>query len=197
MILAHAPLRADELRAALQDAFLGRTIEVCETTSSTNDDIFTRALAGAAEGLTIFAEEQTAARGQHGRRWQSPACLGLWFSILFPSQEETTLLPSWAAKTLADVLGRSFGLAASFKMPNDVLVGGKKIAGILAERRARPDAPHITILGLGLNVNQAETDFPPELRASATSLALAVGHPVDRTRVAVEVLQRLNASYRP
>src|SRR6266516_4091300 len=193
------PLNADQLRAHLHCAVIGQQIIVLEQTSSTNDAILQVATANAKEGLVLFAEHQTAGRVQRGNRWESAAGKGLWFSILLRPKIEindSAQLTIWAIETIADVIRTELSLEPAIKLPNDIQVHGRKVAGVLVEMRAQEKAPHLAIVGVGINVNQSMEDFPPELQSRAISLALALHRPVDRRQFAVAVLRYLDRTYR-
>jgi len=190
---------ADELRAQLRCAVIGQQIIALEQTSSTNDAILQVATANAEEGLVLFAEHQTAGRGQRGNRWESAAGKGLWFSILLRPKiqiNDSAQLTIWAIEAIADVIRTELSLEPAIKLPNDIQVHGRKVAGVLVEMRAQEKAPHLAIVGVGINVNQSMEDFPPELQSRAISLALALHRPVDRQKFAVAVLQNLDRTYR-
>ena len=189
---------ADELRAQLRCAVIGQQIIALEQTSSTNDAILQVATANAKEGLVLFAEHQTAGRGQRGNRWESAAGKGLWFSILLRPKiqiNDSAQLTIWAIEAIADVIRTELSLEPAIKLPNDIQVHGRKVAGVLVEMRAQEKAPHLAIVGVGINVNQSMEDFPPELQSRAISLALALHRPVDRQKFAVAVLQNLDRTY--
>ena len=193
------PLNADQLRAHLHCAVIGQQIIVLEQTSSTNDAILQVATANAKEGLVLFAEHQTAGRGQRGNRWESAAGKGLWFSILLRPKIEindSAQLTIWAIEAIADVIRTELSLEPAIKLPNDIQVHGRKVAGVLVEMRAQENAPHLAIVGIGINVNQSMEDFPPELQSRAISLALALHRPVERQKFAVAVLRNLDRTYR-
>ena len=190
---------ADELRAQLRCAVIGQQIIALEQTSSTNDAILQVATANAKEGLVLFAEHQTAGRGQRGNRWESAAGKGLWFSILLRPRiqiNDSAQLTIWAIEAIADVIRTELSLEPAIKLPNDIQVHGRKVAGVLVEMRAQEKAPHLAIVGVGINVNQSMEDFPPELQSRAISLALALHRPVDRQKFAVAVLRNLDRTYR-
>jgi BirA family biotin operon repressor/biotin-[acetyl-CoA-carboxylase] ligase len=150
------------------------------------------------EGLVVFAEHQTAGRGRHGKKWESTAHQGLWFSILLQPHLEvrdSARLTDWAARMIAVTIESSCFLKASIKPPNDVYLAGRKVAGVLVEMQAQPRAPHVAIVGIGLNVNQTASDFPEELRDRATSLAILLRGRLDRHRLALELLQNLDRTY--
>ncbi len=190
---------ADEMQAALGNAIIGREIIVLDQTGSTNDAILQIATPDSEEGLVLFAEHQMAGRGQRGNRWESAAAKGLWFSILLrPGIEinRSPLLTSWAAETISGTIENEFSLKTTIKLPNDVQIDGRKVAGVLVEMRAHKKAPHSTIVGMGINVNQALEDFPKELQSRAISLAIALGRQVDRQNFAIALLRNLDRSYR-
>jgi BirA family biotin operon repressor/biotin-[acetyl-CoA-carboxylase] ligase len=191
-------LDAAKLQSALTDCIIGREIVVLEETTSTNDSVFQLANATTPEGLVVFAEHQTAGRGQHGNRWESATHKGLWFSILLrPKIEvgESARLTAWTAETIASTIQKQFSLSANVKPPNDVYVDGRKVAGVLVEMRAQKNAPHLAIAGIGINVNHAPEDFSEEIRSRVTSLALAVNRPVDREEFAIALLRDLDRTY--
>lgn len=192
-------LSADKLRAHLDCAIIGRDIVVLDETTSTNDSVFERASPTTPEGLVVFAERQIAGRGQRSNSWESAAGKGLWFSILLRPKIDigkSSQLAEWAARTVAETISKEFALQATVKLPNDVVVAGKKIAGVLVEMRAQKSAPHIAIVGIGVNVNHGPEDFSEELRTRAISLAIALDREVDRHRFAAALLQNLDRSYR-
>jgi len=169
-----AMLDAVSLRRALGDCTIGREIIVLQETASTNDVVLQMTTPATAQGLVVFAEHQSAGRGQRGNRWESAPFQGLWFSILLrPGIDvgESARLTAWAAHTTAGAICAHLSLPATVKPPNDVHIEGKKVAGVLVEMRAQPNAPHLAIAGIGINVNHAPEDFPNELRDRATSLA--------------------------
>jgi BirA family transcriptional regulator, biotin operon repressor / biotin---[acetyl-CoA-carboxylase] ligase len=157
-----------------------------ETTDSTNTEAVKHAQAGAAEGLCVLARQQTAGRGRRGRTWVSERDAGLYFSIVLrPALERTalpliTLLAGIAVHdTLADL-----GIAADIKWVNDLLVGDKKIAGILSE--AVPTEPGLAVI-VGIGINLTSKNFPDEISETATSIEKVTG----RKRTADEVAQLL------
>src|SRR5436853_5597102 len=188
-------LVGSELQANLGSAGIGREIIVLEQTDSTNDAILKVATADSNEGLVLFAEHQTAGRGQRGNRWESAAGKGLWFSILLRPDiqiRDSGRLTIWAIEAVSGVIRTEFSLEPAIKLPNDIQLYGRKVAGVLVEMRAREKAPHEAIVGIGINVNQSVEDFPPELQNWAISLAIALHRPVDRGQFAIAVLRYLD-----
>jgi BirA family transcriptional regulator, biotin operon repressor / biotin---[acetyl-CoA-carboxylase] ligase len=192
-------LIAAELQANLSGAIIGRKIIVLEQTGSTNDAILRSATPTPKEGLVLFAEHQTAGRGQRGNRWESAAGKGLWLSILLRPRIDVTNSPRltvWAAEAVSEAIRHEFSLETTIKLPNDIQIDGRKVAGVLVEMRAQEKAPHLAIAGIGINVNQSLEDFPAALQGSAISLAMALGQQVDRQRFAVALLRNLDRAYR-
>jgi BirA family biotin operon repressor/biotin-[acetyl-CoA-carboxylase] ligase len=192
-------LVAEELQADLSSGVIGREIIVLEQTGSTNDAILQIANANSKEGLVVFAERQTAGRGQRGNRWESAAGKGLWFSILLRPKIDLASSPqltAWAAEAVSGAIQNEFSLTPTIKPPNDVQIDGRKIAGVLVEMRAQEKAAHLAIAGIGVNVNQSRKDFPKELQSRAISLAMVLGKQIDRQSFAVALLRKLDRTYR-
>jgi BirA family biotin operon repressor/biotin-[acetyl-CoA-carboxylase] ligase len=192
-------LLADDLLARLgKTKVVGRDIQVFEETASTNDVIEKLARDGVKEGAVVFAESQTKGRGRLGRKWLSPTRKGLWFSILLRPDlrpQETTQLTVASATALRRAIKSVTGLAAEIKWPNDLLLGGKKVVGILTEMSAEVDRVRHVILGIGVDVNQDAAEFPAELRQLATSLKIEAGAAISRAELAVEILRELDFDY--
>jgi BirA family transcriptional regulator, biotin operon repressor / biotin---[acetyl-CoA-carboxylase] ligase len=193
--LVEAPdrLTALEILPLLETHDLGRTLHTFETVDSTNVVAFRLAVEGAEHGELVVAEEQTQGRGRRGRTWSSPRYLNLYCSFVLrpelPPQRapELTLL---AAVAVAESL-RAAGVPADIKWPNDLLVGGRKVAGILTELSAEPDRVHFVVLGIGVNLNASRNDFPPELSEVATSALEVTGRPVARAAFTAGLARRL------
>lgn len=192
-------LHADDLLARMKgQVTIGRDIRVFEETTSTNDVVEKLARDEVKEGVVVFAESQTKGRGRLGRKWISPKGKGLWFSVLLrPELRPTavTQLTIAAASALRRAIHSVTGVNAQIKWPNDILIGGKKVAGILTELRAELDTVKYIILGMGVDVNQTAHEFPPELRSIATSLRVESGSAVSRSELAAMILQELDADY--
>ena len=192
-------LEAEAFRPALSECTIGREIVVLDETTSTNDALLQMATPNTRQGLVLFAEHQTAGRGQRNNRWESAAHKGLWFSILLRPMidiSKSARLTAWAAEVVAKTIRQELALAATIKLPNDVCVEGKKVAGVLVEMRAQEKTPHLAIAGIGINVNQALEDFSEELRPHAISLAMVLDRHVDREEFAVALLRNLDRTYR-
>jgi BirA family biotin operon repressor/biotin-[acetyl-CoA-carboxylase] ligase len=192
-------LHADDLLSRLgRTRVIGRDLRVFEETTSTNDVIEKLARDGVKEGVVVFAESQTRGRGRLGRKWLSPARRGLWFSILLRPRmrpQDTTQLTVASATALRRAIATLTGLKAEIKWPNDILVNGRKVAGILTELNAELDQVKYVILGIGVDVNLGPGEFPAELRKLATSLKAELGKPIARAELAVAILRELDADY--
>lgn len=105
------------------------------------------------------------------------------------------MLTSWAAHMVADTIHKLCSVETRVKPPNDIYVANRKVAGVLVEMKAQPGAPHFAIVGIGINVNQTDTDFPDSLRDCAISLQTATGRSQDRTALAIALLQNLDRTY--
>jgi len=158
------------------------------SSSSTQELARAAAARGAGEGWTVVTDVQREGRGRLGRSWVAPAETALLFStILQPPLDVLPLLPLLAALAVAGGIEGSTGAVPDLKWPNDVLLKGKKLAGILLERPAGPDV----VLGVGLNVNQSREDVPD----GATSLAIELGHELERESLLAAILNDLGNAY--
>lgn len=192
-------LVADDLISRLENPrVIGREIRVFRETRSTNEIMEKLAVDNLAEGIVVFAESQTAGRGRLGRRWISPPGKGLWFSILLRPPlrpQEMTRLTIASVTSIARALRNYLGLKPEIKWPNDLLLRGRKVAGILTELNTEPDRIKYAILGIGLNVNLEARDLPDDLHSFATSLLLELGRPLDRAELAVQLLREIDRDY--
>jgi BirA family biotin operon repressor/biotin-[acetyl-CoA-carboxylase] ligase len=175
-----------EILEGLATRTLGREIDYYEKVGSTNEAARERAANGAAEGLLVVAEEQTGGKGRLGRQWYSPRSRGIIFTLLLyppvnPSRvSQVTML---TAVALASAIRSETGVGAGIKWPNDLLVDGRKVCGILAELSAEVDRIGYLVVGIGINANQDFGDFPEDIRDKATSLKLETGATVSRVRL--------------
>jgi BirA family transcriptional regulator, biotin operon repressor / biotin---[acetyl-CoA-carboxylase] ligase len=188
--LDRPPLSAARLAAALCRGGLWRVIRVVETTSSTNADARAAAEGGAGEGLVIVAEQQTAGRGRLDRIWESPPRAGVLMSMLLRPEVpagQLPLLPLLTAVAVVEAVRSVAEISARVKWPNDVLVDGAKLGGILLERLSSGAA----IVGIGLNVTTRADELPVE---TATSVRLA-GGVADRESLVKEILRSFERRY--
>lgn len=193
-------LRAGELSGALSGCLVGRKLLCLETVDSTNTECKRRAMAGEAEGLVVVADEQTGGRGRLGRSFQSPKGQGLYLSALLRPRLEPGQVAdftAWAAVAVCDGIEAACGVRPRIKWTNDIILGGKKLVGILTELglESESNALEYLIPGIGVNVNQAPEDFSPEIRDMATSLAQELGRPVRRSDLAVQIILALDRMY--
>lgn len=145
-------------------------------------------------GMVLTAEQQTGGKGRLGRPWESPKGTGLWVSaIIKPNlpMEQTSLYSFAVAVSVAEAICQETGLVVQLKWPNDVLLNNKKICGILLELMPYTKTEYYVIAGIGINVNQQKLDFPPELQEKASSIAMVLGHEVNRAALLSAVLQKL------
>jgi BirA family biotin operon repressor/biotin-[acetyl-CoA-carboxylase] ligase len=191
------PVNALNQALLSKDSPWGIPVQVVDEIASSNDELLRQGEIGAPSGTLLFAESQTAGRGRFRRPWFSAPGLGLWFSLLLRMEINDASIPSlsaFAAVALVRAL-RSLGAAdAGIKEPNDVLIGGHKVAGILVETRVGSDP--FAVVGIGLNVNHTPEDFPEELRGRAASLTMITGSSLDRNTVAASLIGELGKADR-
>ena len=185
-----------EIRAKSKAKIFGKELNVLDSTDSTQIRLRELADRGAAEGAVLVALRQSAGKGRMGHPWSSPKG-GLWFSLLIrPScriseiYKLTLLFGVAVAKSLMP-----YGIEARLKWPNDVLVGGKKICGILLESSAEPDRIDYVIAGIGINANLSSGDLPAEFNCRSTSLRDLLGKPVDRAELLARILGQSERLY--
>jgi BirA family transcriptional regulator, biotin operon repressor / biotin---[acetyl-CoA-carboxylase] ligase len=185
------------IRPELGDNEIGQHLVHFFRTGSTNDDAFKLAARGAPHGTVVVAEEQTAGRGRFGRKWISEKSAGIYSSTLLRpplAPAAAPILTLAAGVAVHHAVAAVTGLAPDIRWPNDVLLKGKKVSGILTEMQAELDRMHAVVLGIGINVNQRE--MPPEIRAIATSLRLETGVVYSRAQVLVAMLKELERAYK-
>jgi BirA family biotin operon repressor/biotin-[acetyl-CoA-carboxylase] ligase len=178
---------------------LGRVLHCYDEVDSTSVRALQLADAGYPEGTLVIAERQTAGRGRLGRRWESPPGVGIWCSlILRPDLPRTAewQVTATAAVGTARAIRRETGCDARMKWPNDILIDGKKVCGILTDVRAVGGQITAAIVGIGVNVNQVIEDFPEELRRTAVSLRIALrGRLVNRVVFLQGMLREIEREY--
>lgn len=175
-------LLGEEIKSILDTEWIAHDILYFDSIDSTNNEIKRQAEAGAGEGLLVISERQTAGRGRRGRTWESPAGSGIWMSFLLKpeiSPEKAPMITIIAAMACAKVINSVTGLRAGIKWPNDIVVNGRKLTGILTEMSAEPECVNYVVVGIGINANM--TVFPEDICATATSLAIESGHKVSRS----------------
>jgi BirA family transcriptional regulator, biotin operon repressor / biotin---[acetyl-CoA-carboxylase] ligase len=191
-------LTPDAIQAHLTTRTFGRAARVVGAVPSTNDLAMAAGQAGAPEGLCILADRQTGGRGRRGRGWESPVGLGLYASILVRSSLPAPRIPliTLAAGLAAvDAIQHVTSAIPRLKWPNDVLLEGRKVAGILTETATVGSRMSHAVIGLGINVHQTLGDFPEALQESATSLGLATGARVERAELAASLFNAFERWY--
>ena len=189
-------LDATAIQSGLSTHFLGRNIVVLEETDSTNEEAKRQGAAGAPDGTLCLAERQTGGKGRLGRSWSSPPGAGVWMSLLLRPQlapQEATLLTLIAGLSVCRAIRRLTGCGAMIKWPNDIVIGRKKVCGILTELAADMEQIHYVVVGIGVNANLSE--FEGELKKKATSLLLETGEKIDRAALIRAVLEEFEACY--
>lgn len=175
------------IKKGLKTLVLGQSIYYYRQIDSTNQKAKELAIEGKPNGTLIIAEEQTKGRGRLGREWVSPFGMGIWMSILLRPDihpwdaPRITLLSAVAVARSIEGITK---LKAGIKWPNDIIVGQKKVCGILTEMNGELDQLHWIVIGIGINVNGEQKDFPEELQGTASSLKIELGKPVDRALLA-------------
>lgn len=179
---------------------VGREVVCLGTVDSTNNEIKRRAVDAVPDGLAVLAEEQTGGRGRRGRSFVSPAGKGLYLSVLLKPDctlEQVSALTAWTAVAVCDGVEALCGVRPGIKWPNDVILDGRKLCGILTELEleAETAALRYVVVGLGLNVSQTGADFGPEVAPVAVSLAQALGTAPRRADAAAAILDALDRMY--
>ena len=191
-------LNTEEIAAQLNTSVMGKYLICLDETASTNANAFRLAEEGAAEGTVVIADAQSGGKGRMGRVWSSPPGVNLYCSIVLrPSVKpyEAPQLTFLSAVAVARAIEQATGLKPEIKWPNDVLINGKKVAGLLNEMSAETDGINFVILGIGVNLNMTFGQFPSDLRGPATSLLIEAGHPVGRVRFVAQMLRELDMLY--
>lgn len=184
----------EEIASGLKTKVLAQNIYCSQSVDSTNEEAKRQALRGAPDGSLFIAEEQLDGKGRLGRNWASPAGTGLWFSVLLRPQSlpgQVTLLTLLAGMAVCRAIHARTGCTAGIKWPNDVVIGSKKVCGILTEMAAEMERVNYVVVGIGVNVNIEQ--FPDELKIKATSLRLETGSPVARAAFLQEILLELES----
>lgn len=191
-------LAPTEVLPLLKTEWMGRVMRYFEVLDSTNQTAYQFALGGAKEGEVVIAESQRKGRGRLGREWYSPAFVNLYLSVILRPKiplQKVPLMTLVAAVATSDAIERFSGLSPSIKWPNDILIGHRKVAGLLNELHSEADRVHFLILGVGVNLNLQREKMPEELRRTATSLRDELGEVVSRKAFLAELLLELEKGY--
>lgn len=191
-----SPYNQEELRYRLSGTMYDGNCHFFSETTSTSDEVKQLSLKSDASAIVCLADLQTKGRGRLGRQWQSPAGQGIWMSILLKPQippELAAQLTQVAAVAVVDAIKSVTGRQAGIKWPNDIIIGNKKVCGILTEMSAEIGSINHVILGIGMNVDIES--FPEELSTTATSLLLETGVSHSRTDLVESILKRFEVLY--
>ncbi len=189
-------LTPDMLKQRLKGSLFGKRVFHFFKTDSTNRVALELGHAGEPEGAVVLAEEQTAGRGRAGRKWHSERAAGIYATLLLRPKlapVQAPLLTMMAGLSAHTAVQAVTGLEVDLKWPNDLLIQGKKVGGILTEMHAEPGQIRFVIVGIGLNVNQEK--FPGELANTATSLRAETGKPQSRMELLVRLLREFEGDY--
>jgi BirA family biotin operon repressor/biotin-[acetyl-CoA-carboxylase] ligase len=191
-------LTPSEIKPLLTTKWMGKTIHYFPSIDSTNSKAYQLALQGAEEGEVVIAESQMEGKGRLDRHWFSPPFLNLYLSaILRPKipPNQASLITLTAAVATAEAIQKYSGLLPQIKWPNDILLRGRKVAGLLNEIQSEMDRIHFVILGIGVNLNMDEKIFPKEIRGGATSLKREMGETISRKDFLQSLLLELEGWY--
>jgi len=191
-------LNAGVIQAGLRTQALGRRVHILTETPSTNTLGLTLAASGEPHGTAILAEHQTAGKGRLGRIWASPANKNIYCSIILRDprlQQHMTWIPLVTGLAISEAIQTEQSIKPSLKWPNDLLIGNKKLGGILGESTSRGNSPSVLIIGFGVNVNAALNDFSEDLQPISTSLFQESGHPCNRNTLLASILNNLERWY--
>lgn len=189
---------ATALQLALDTTVFGRKAVLLTSTLSTQGDVLKLAEQGQAEGAVVIAEEQTGGRGRFGRKWFSPPGKGIWMSVLLRPDvplQHTPQLTLLTGVAVCRAVRACTGADAGIKWPNDLLIDGRKVCGILLESTVEDHEVRFCIAGIGVDVNFDPEDYPEDLTTIATSLKMETGQPVDRTKLTAAILTELEQLY--
>jgi len=188
-----------EVKTGLGTDIVGLDVIFLEKTDSTNLQARVLAEQGAEQGTVVIADQQTSGKGRLGRFWVSPAGINLYLSIILrPSIElpQATQLTFLTAVAVAEAIETCADFQPQLKWPNDVLLNGKKVAGLLNELNAETEQIHFMILGIGVNLNMPPELFPTDLRTPATSLLIEGGRVISRLDFTRSLLRSTDRLYR-
>lgn len=186
------------IKAQLAGSRIAARLEFLKTTVSTNADAFRMAEDDASEGTVVLADAQSGGKGRRGRTWSSPAGVNLYCSVVLRPNimpHEAAQLTFLSTVAVARAIEQTTALTPEIKWPNDLLVSGKKVSGLLNEMSAETDGINFVILGIGVNLNMSADQFPADLRHPATSLFIESGRLIDRSRFAAIMLNELDRLY--
>lgn len=187
------------LKQSLAGKFLGHELHYYEEIGSTNDEAFRLGTRGAPEGTVLIANSQSAGKGRMQRVWHSPAGANIYTSIILRPDCEPARAPQIsiaAGVAVAEALNPYCQYRAQLKWPNDVLIEGKKVCGVLAQMKMAGAAIDFVVVGIGINVNLRREQFPKDIEEIATSLSLEAGHELSRRELIFRLYENLTKWYK-
>lgn len=191
-------ITADEIRLGLQTKFIGQNIHYEESVETTQRIAHRLANENVPEGTVVIAEEQLSGKGRMGRKFHSPKYTGIWMSLILRPNIPLSKAPQLTllmAVAVVQAIEEVTGICPEIKWPNDILLNGKKLTGILTELQAEADRINSIIIGTGINVNQQDDDFPAELQPIATSLFIQKGEKISRAALTRSVFTNFEKLY--
>lgn len=185
-----------ELDSRMNTKWAGHPVYFYDELPSTNLQAKLDAEKGAAQGTLLVADMQTAGRGRRGRAWSSPGGTNIYFTLIIKPDfqvEQVSMMTLVMGLAVAEGILKTCGVEACIKWPNDIVINGKKVCGILAEMSVEREYIHYVVIGVGINVGLQE--FPPEIVGMATSLQAECGHAVSRAELIVNVMKEFETFY--
>lgn len=191
-------ISSNEIQLGLATKIMGRNIHFEEIVTSTQKLAQNLASDGVPEGTIVVADQQTNGRGRMSREWYSPSGTGIWMTMIVRPKipiNTTPQLTLLTAVAIVQAIEELTPLKPDIKWPNDIMINGKKIVGILTELQAEADQVHSVIIGTGINVNQKKDDFPEELQEVATSFLIETGERWERAKFIQMILLKFEGLY--
>jgi BirA family biotin operon repressor/biotin-[acetyl-CoA-carboxylase] ligase len=192
-------LNEKSLKQALSGKYFGHKLYYFTETGSTNDDAFSSGNEGAPEGTIVIADRQNQGKGRMQRLWHSPSGSNIYTSIILRPQiqlSKSSQIPILAGVAVAETLNSYCPDKVWLKWPNDVLIDGKKVCGILAQMKISTDEIDFIVMGIGINVNLNHEQFPQDIRDIATSLSIETGREVSRLELIISLYENLEKWYK-
>jgi BirA family transcriptional regulator, biotin operon repressor / biotin---[acetyl-CoA-carboxylase] ligase len=189
----------ESLKNNLAGKLFGHNLYYYSEAGSTNDEAFSLGLAGAPEGTVVIADSQNKGKGRMQRLWHSPSGSNIYTSVILRPQmqlSKASQIPMLAGVAVAETLETYCPDKVQLKWPNDVLISGKKVCGILAQMKTSADAIDFVVLGIGINVNLSREQFPPDIQKIATSLAIEAGREISRLELIISLYENLEKCYK-
>ena len=192
-------LNAESLRKQLAGKMIGHRLFYYDEIGSTNDEAFRLGEKGAPEGLVLVADSQSSGKGRMQRIWYSPPGANIYTSVILrppAGMLQSTQIPIAAGVAAAETINDFCPGRAWIKWPNDVLIGGKKVCGILAQIKMSGQAVDFVVVGIGINVNLAREQFPQDIQEIATALAIEAGREISRPELIIRLYENMTKWYR-